>query len=273
MRWLPGQCLSFWSSRGSLHEFSVYKRHRLSMLPWLGSHKCDSNNECWGGKRKGRKKDCLNIILSNSFGKTYRVKNNLFDYFSLKTKLLWSGFRLFLWKLVCFHLLWRHQAHIRKRKVTVGCLPSGGLVWRCHRVNTRSRHAGRGQASFPPPRSGSCHSLPFGERTIHQHLRPCRSLTSQIPRGLPLWVLTPTGRNGGLPGLKPEAGKHCEAPLGVCSAILASTVFPVLCTRKGNEKQMTNVKGIRSADHNPDVYMSMVMEANWNIRVFWDTME
>lgn len=31
---------------------------------------------------------------------------------------------------------------------------------------------------------------------------------------------------------------------------------------------MTNVKGIRSADHNPDVYMSMIMEANWNIRVF-----
>lgn len=30
-----------------------------------------------GEKRKGRKKDYLNIILSNSFGKTYRVKKSL----------------------------------------------------------------------------------------------------------------------------------------------------------------------------------------------------
>lgn len=81
-------------------------------------------------------------------------------------------------------------------------------------------------------------------------------------------MLTPTERNGGLPGLKPKAGKHCEAPLGVSGAALASTVLPVLWTRKGNEGQMRNVKVVRPADHNPDVYMYMIMEANGNIRVF-----
>lgn len=40
------------------------------------------------------------------------------------------------------------------------------------------------------------------------------------------------------------------------------------------KRQMTNVKVIRSADHNPGVYIYMIVEANWDIHVeVWDTME
>lgn len=40
------------------------------------------------------------------------------------------------------------------------------------------------------------------------------------------------------------------------------------------QRQMTNVKVVRSTDHNPDVYIDMIMEASWNIRVlFHGTME
>lgn len=70
-------------------------------------------------------------------------------------------------------------------------------------------------------------------------------------------------------------------PVGIVKPLwmFAELSWRVLCflyfvQERETKRQVTNVKVIRSADHNPDVYICMIMEANWNIHVvFWDTME